>query len=43
MNLESMLFVVILIVGIAVPSYFEYMSPKKQIESGILPEDMMLK
>lgn len=37
MVLASVLFSMILISGFTMPSYSEYMSPKKQSESGILP------
>ena len=31
----------IFVISIITPSYSEYLSPKKQIESGVLPEDVM--
>ena len=41
MILASVLFSVILISGSIVPSYSEYISPKKQLDSGVLPEDVI--
>ena len=38
--LASVLFAVILLTGFTIPSYSEYMPPKKQLDSGVLPEDV---
>ena len=38
--LASVLFAVILLTGFTMPSYSEYMPPKKQLDSGVLPEDV---
>lgn len=37
------LFAVILIIGFAIPAFADYLSPKKQLESGVLPEDIICK
>lgn len=36
----SVFLVAILIIGFSIPSYSEYMSPKKQLDSGVSPEDI---
>ena len=41
MIFASVIFSVILISGSIIPSYSEYLSPKKQLESGVLPEDVI--
>ncbi|MCJ8305431.1 MAG: hypothetical protein HRU07_00090 [Nitrosopumilus sp.] len=32
---------IVLVMGVILPSYAEYISPKKQLESGVLPEDII--
>ncbi|MCJ8306756.1 MAG: hypothetical protein HRU07_06885 [Nitrosopumilus sp.] len=43
-NLNSVLVLslfTVLVMGVMLPSYADYLSPKKQLESGILPEDVI--
>ena len=39
----SVILSLILLSGITIPSYSDYLSPKKQLESGVLPEDVVCK
>ncbi len=38
--LAGTIFAVVLITSVAIPAHAEYLSPKKQLESGVLPEDI---
>ncbi len=41
--LAGTIFAFVLITSVAIPAYAEYLSPKKQLESGVLPEDIQCK
>ena len=41
--LAGTIFAVVLITSVAIPAYAEYLSPKKQLESGVSPEDIQCK
>ena len=41
--LAGIIFAVVLITGLAIPAHAEYLSPKKQLESGISPDDIQCK